>query len=75
MTSFFKKIWDGWKWFAEKLGNFNARIILTVLYVLLVVPTGVLFKTFGRSARPVGSLTNWVPKPPARGEGLHTRQW
>lgn len=34
----FKTIWNVWKWLALKIGRFNSRIILTILYFILVGP-------------------------------------
>ena len=33
-----KKLWENWKKLAKKIGDFQARLILTVLYFVLVAP-------------------------------------
>jgi len=41
---FYKRIWEWWKPVAHKIGNFNARVILTVFYFTLFVPFALLVK-------------------------------
>ncbi len=38
--SLLRKIWLGWKAFAVKLGNIQARVILTIFYFILLSPFG-----------------------------------
>ena len=33
-----KKLWENWKKLAKKIGDFQARLILTVLYFVIVAP-------------------------------------
>lgn len=37
-----------WKWLAQWLGRINAFILLTLLFVLLVLPIGILFRLTSR---------------------------
>lgn len=37
---FLNRVWEGWKRIAVVIGNFQAMIILTLLYIVLVVPVG-----------------------------------
>ena len=43
---FLRRIWDGWKKIARKIGDFNARVILTIFYLILLMPFAILVKTF-----------------------------
>jgi hypothetical protein len=36
--SLFKRAWEGWKSFGRKLGDVQARLILTVFYFVVVAP-------------------------------------
>ena len=36
-----RKVWDGWKKVGHAIGDFIARLILTVLYFTIVAPFGV----------------------------------
>lgn len=42
-----KKFWEGWKAFGRFMGNFLARIVLTVFYFTIFVPFGVGVRFFG----------------------------
>ena len=36
-----KSLWSAWKRLAHKIGNFQARVLLTILYAVVVLPFGV----------------------------------
>lgn len=38
------KLWQKWKFLAEKIGNFQFKIIFSVLFYLLIVPVGLVMK-------------------------------
>ena len=55
-----------WWWrFARTLGYFNARVILTVLFVVVLVPLGLLWRITGKDplARRRSSWPGWSPYP------------
>lgn len=41
-----QELWNKWKKLAEKIGNFQASVIFSILYFLLVVPFGVISSVF-----------------------------
>ncbi len=41
-----RRIWEGWKKIARKIGDFNARVILTVFYFILLMPFAVMVRLF-----------------------------
>jgi hypothetical protein len=41
-----KAIWQRWKMFAERIGIFNARVILSLFYFTLLLPFGIMVKFF-----------------------------
>ena len=41
-----KRIWQWWVPIAHKIGNFQARLILTVFYFTMLVPFALLVKLF-----------------------------
>ena len=43
---FFRRLWEGWKKIAQKIGDFNARVILTLFYFILLCPFAILLKLF-----------------------------
>lgn len=55
-----------WWWrFARTLGYVNARVILTVLFVIVLVPLGLLWRITGKDplARRRSSWPGWSPYP------------
>lgn len=43
---FFRRLWEGWKRIARKIGDFNARVILTLFYFILLCPFAIILKLF-----------------------------
>ena len=43
---FFRRLWEGWKRIARKIGDFNARVILTLFYFILLLPFAMILKLF-----------------------------
>lgn len=43
---FFRRLWEGWKKIALIIGDFNARVILTVFYFVLLCPFAIMLKLF-----------------------------
>jgi hypothetical protein len=63
-----RALWAGWKKVAHVIGNFQARVLLTILYVVLVSPIALLVRAFADPLRLAQhSETYWVPiqRPPA----------
>jgi hypothetical protein len=74
-----KELWHKIKHGAQVVGDFQARLILTILYVLLVLPTGMFVKLGGdllELRHPDKTKSYWKPRPseddslrPARRQG------
>ena len=47
MRKFARKIWNGWKKIAIKIGRFNTIVFLSIFYFLVLTPVGLLFNLFG----------------------------
>ena len=59
-----KRLWEGWKKIAHKIGNFQARVLLTVFYAVLVLPFGSLVWEASAAL---------VPDQPVRGFPVRSR--
>ena len=44
MPSFARRLWQGWKRIAKKIGDFQARLLLEVLYFVLFWPFALAVK-------------------------------
>lgn len=53
-----KKIWLKWKEIAKKIGNFQTKVLFSVLYFLLVTPLGWVESLFNDSFKK-RSATQW----------------
>jgi hypothetical protein len=58
-----KRLWAGWTRLAHKIGNFQARVLLTVLYAVLVFPFGVIVRLFSDPLRIKKRPTRWLEHP------------
>lgn len=63
----FKRIWERWKKIAKKIGDFNARVILTIFYFILLAPLALVV----RRSDPLGLKKNktigWQEKAAGKG--------
>ena len=59
-------LWQVWGRIARRLADFQGRALLTLLYIVLIVPVGLILRLVAdplRRRQPQGS--NWTPRPPA----------
>lgn len=73
----FKRLWERWKKIAHVIGNFQARLLLTLLYIILVLPFGLLVRLFSDPMRIRKLPQHWLDRPAQHGEGLEwaRRYW
>ena len=58
-----KHLLQAWLRFAQTLARINSYLMLTLVFVLAVIPIGVLFRLFGRSiARALPGGSRWVER-------------
>lgn len=55
--------WQGWKKAAHKLGNFQARLLLTVFYSVVVLPFGLAVRLCADPLRIKTLPTHWLDHP------------
>lgn len=58
-----KRVWAAWTCLAHKIGNFQSRVLLTVLYAVLVLPFGVIVRLFSDPLRIKKRPTSWLDHP------------
>jgi hypothetical protein len=58
-----KRLWAAWTRLAHKIGNFQARVLLTALYALLVLPFGIIVRVFADPLRIKKRPTRWLDHP------------
>lgn len=59
-----KRLWNWWKPIAEKIGNFQARIILSVFYFVFVTPValGVRLLSDPLQMKKGNQGSWWIPR-------------
>jgi hypothetical protein len=58
-----KRIWEAWKRIAHKIGNFQARLLLTIFYAIVVLPFGVAARLFSDPLQIKRRPTQWGDHP------------
>lgn len=58
-----KRIWQAWKRIARKIGNFQARVLLSIFYAVLVFPFGIGARLFSDPLRIKRRPTQWLDHP------------
>jgi len=63
------RLWAQWKRVAQRIGDFQARIILTLLYYLLLGVAGLCVRLLRDplQMRHLPRMSVWVARPPDRG--------
>lgn len=59
-----KNLWEGWKKIAHAIGNFQARILLTIIYSVLILPFGLAVRVFSDSLHIKRRPNTWLDHPP-----------
>ena len=58
-----KKLWAAWKRIAHRIGDFQARVLLTLIYALLVLPFGLGTRLFADSLKTKKRSAKWIDHP------------
>ena len=58
-----KRLWQRWKQIAHAVGTFQARVLLTVFYAVVVLPFGIFARLFSDSLRIKSNPTQWLEHP------------
>ena len=72
----FRKLWNGWKRVSHAIGNFQARVLLTVIYALIVLPFGLVVRLFADPMRIRRRPDAWLEHSEGLSEVASARrQW
>jgi hypothetical protein len=55
-----KSFWAAWSRLAKKIGNVQARVLLTVMYAVVLLPFGVMVRLFSDPLRVKNRPTEWL---------------
>lgn len=54
-----KKLWRKWLPIAQAIGNFQAQVILTVFYLVIMSPLGIGFRVLKRKRIATSNFQKW----------------
>ena len=57
------RVWEWWKQIARKVGNFQARALLTIFYAVLMLPFGMAVRLFFDPLRVKQRPNRWLDPP------------
>jgi len=66
-----KRAWQAWKRIGHAIGNFQARVILTIFYGVFVFPFGIAARLFADPLRIKRRPTKWLE----RSNDAHDLEW
>lgn len=67
MTNRMKRLWQWWKRVAERIGNVQARILLTAFYCVAVLPVALILRLLADPLalqRGRDRTSWWLPRKP-----------
>jgi hypothetical protein len=64
------RLWEGWKRLGRRIGDVQARILLTVFYFLAVPPFALLVKRADPLALKASTAKGWRPRAELPGPAL-----
>lgn len=71
-----RRLWEGWKRVGRAIGNFQARVLLTIFYIVLVAPLGLFVRVFADPMKIRHPQDRWLEKDPGGTDMVAARrQW
>jgi hypothetical protein len=65
-----KAVWEAWKSFGRKLGDFQARLILSFFYYVIVAPFSPLIRSSDPLSLKPGRARGWIIREDIKGTAL-----
>ncbi|MSP41364.1 MAG: hypothetical protein EXR70_22995 [Deltaproteobacteria bacterium] len=62
MNGLLKQLWQGWVKVAKKIGDFQARLMLTIFYFVLILPMGLIARWFADPLALKKSAAAWTSR-------------
>jgi hypothetical protein len=63
-----KAFWAAWTRIAKKIGTFQARVLLTAMYAILLWPFGLAVRWFADTLRTKHRPSRWLDHPDEAGD-------
>lgn len=70
------RLWSQWKRFAQRLADLQARLILTLIYFLVLLPFGLIVSVLRDplKVKRRSQTSIWLPRPPETGSLENARR-
>ena len=65
-----KTLWEAWKSFGRKLGDFQARLILSFFYFVIVAPFSLLIRSSDPLTLKRDTARGWIVRSDVKGTAL-----
>ena len=65
MSSLRQRLWQRWLVIAKRIGDFQARLLLSLFYLLIVLPLGLVVRLFLDPLNLKKSSPGWISRPNA----------
>jgi hypothetical protein len=62
--TFLRKLWEGWKRFGQAMGDFLARVVLSIFYFTIFLPFGLGTRLFSDplAIKPSDETVKWLER-------------
>ena len=60
MPAVLRRLWEGWKRFGRKMGDFQARLLLTLFYFVILAPFALALR-WGADPLGLKAAGGWQP--------------
>jgi hypothetical protein len=57
------KLWAAWKRIGRRIGDFQARVLLTLIYAVIILPFGLVVRLFSDPLNIKTRPANWLDHP------------
>ncbi len=58
-----KRLWEAWSRVAQRIGNFQARVLLAAIHAVVVLPFGLAVRWSADTLRIKRRPTQWLDRP------------
>lgn len=70
-----KRAWRSWKRIAKRVGNLQARILLTIFYAVVMFPFGIAVRLWFDPLRIKQRPNRWLDHSPNHSEETRDLRW
>ena len=65
-----KNLWERWKVIAHVIGDFQARVLLSIMYLVVIGPFAIVARLVSDPLRLRQAAPTWLPHPDSGGDAI-----